>query len=224
MCSKERLSIAPNPDRIMTMPTSMQIPPSTAKGAEIKKMRAPEGSLPTSLAIEIKQQTAKRPRRRKTMPRCFRFERFALATDLAPSKEPDSLSGFTSGVLATSDIDDSGKKTKRILKNWWQGPVAESLLRAAGAPLLNRGARGVAVRTVHTTVAFLRFQQLAAAFAFIEELARVRRHQFSLGVPALWAGDCRMQFHERIRVKLVTGRYGSIAVILAQTTRPAAFG
>lgn len=93
------------------------------------------------------------------------------------------------------------------------GAATDSLLRTARVPLLNWWALGVAIRTVHATITFERFQQFAAAFAFIEELARVRRHQFSLGVSALWAGDRRMQFHKRIRVKLVTGRYGSVAVV-----------
>jgi len=66
------------------MPTSMQIPPNKAKGAEMKKMRAPEGSLPAFPAIEIKEKTEKRPRRRKTMPLPFRFLRFAFATGLEP--------------------------------------------------------------------------------------------------------------------------------------------
>lgn len=66
----------------------------------------------------------------------------------------------------------------------------EPLLRAAGVPFLNRWALGVTVRTVHAAIAFERLQQVAAALAFIEELTRVRRHQFSLRMPAFWAGNC----------------------------------
>jgi len=68
--------------------------------------------------------------------------------------------------------------------------VVESLLCTAGASFLNRRALGIAVRTVNATIAFKRLEQLAAAFAFIEELTRVGGHQFLLGVRAIWASDC----------------------------------
>jgi hypothetical protein len=67
-------------------------------------------------------------------------------------------------------------------------------------------------------------QQFAAAFAFIEELAGVRRHQFSLGVSALWTGDCRIQLHERDHVKFVTGGFGSEAVAGDDIMRVTSFG
>ena len=66
----------------------------------------------------------------------------------------------------------------------------ESPLWTAGTPFLNGRALGIAVRTVHAAVVFERFEQFAAAFAFVEELTRVYRHPFPPGVPASRAGDC----------------------------------
>lgn len=66
----------------------------------------------------------------------------------------------------------------------------EWLLSAAAVIFLDRWALGVAVRTVDATITFDWLEEFAAASAFIEELACVRRHQFSLRVPAFWAGDC----------------------------------
>ena len=68
--------------------------------------------------------------------------------------------------------------------------VVPSPLGAAGPSFLNGRALGIAVRTVNATIAFKRLEQLAAAFAFIEELTRVCGHQLLLGVPAFRAGDC----------------------------------
>lgn len=65
----------------------------------------------------------------------------------------------------------------------------EPLLRAAGVPFLNRWALGIAVGAVHATIAFEWLEQFATAFTFIEELTRIRRHQFWLRVPTCWAGD-----------------------------------
>ena len=72
------------------------------------------------------------------------------------------------------------------------GPEAdvEWLLFAAVVTFLDRWALGVAVRTVDATITIDWLEEFAAAFTFIEELACVRRHQFSLRVPAFWAGDC----------------------------------
>ena len=118
------------------------------------------------------------------------------------------------------------RQFRLILANGGQQPESapKPRLFAAAIPFLNRRALGVAVRTVHATIAFPRFQELAATFALIEELTRVRRHHFSLGVPALWAGDCRIQFHECNRVKFVTGRYRSVPEILPQSTQPSPHG
>lgn len=53
-------------------------------------------------------------------------------------------------------------------------------LRAAGTPPLNGRAFGIAVRTIHTAIAFKGFKQHTTALAFIEELTCVGRHQLSL--------------------------------------------
>lgn len=69
---------------------------------------------------------------------------------------------------------------------------------------------GIAVRTVHAAIAFSRFEDFAAAFAVVEVLTRVRRHEFPLGVTAFWARDCGEKMHECNLCFATTVRFGSV--------------
>ena len=83
-------------------------------------------------------------------------------------------------AFPSSRLSDVLKKDKPSVGNRPE-LVVETLLCAAGASFLSGRAPSIAVRTVNATIAFKRLEQLAAAFAFIEELTRVRGHQFLLG-------------------------------------------
>jgi hypothetical protein len=72
---------------------------------------------------------------------------------------------------------------------------AREILRTATGVGLNGRARHGAVRTEHATIAWQRFQPLAASFAVIEELARVGRHGLGCPMPTPGTSQCRFLDH-----------------------------
>lgn len=95
-------------------------------------------------------------------------------------------------------------------------------LGAAGSPFLNGRALGIPVRTEHATITLVRLEQYTAACAFVEKLTRVRGHRLSFRVPALRAGDYRVQCHclnLKSFVDSRTGRNGSATVGWIQYNR-----
>src|ERR1700722_10504618 len=74
----------------------------------------------------------------------------------------------------------------------------------AAIPRLYRRARHGAIRAKHATIARLRFQPFAAAFAIIEELAGVRRHDLDRLMRAMRTSQGRFQLKRRLALLRMT--------------------